>query len=394
MLLSKYIWNGFNYFDELLTIICLTICVLNILKYKKIIIIKKYNKMVYILLLILLVGLIGNYISKVQTNLIVILLDILATFKSFIIYYTFKKKFTNSEQNIKTIHSIANIFRIYILICTVFAILNHFINIGMHSGYDFGIKNFMFIFEGAGNYALPFYVISFTILIDVAMKEIITLFDIVIIIFMFFVWSASLTTRSLAYTAIFFCMYIMNKLSKKGKLKIWQILIIAVVSILIGFSTILYYFSTERNTARGALLRYSVVVFKRYFPFGAGFATYASNMAAEYYSKLYDEFGFNYIFGLAKENPVFANDSFWPEIIGQFGFIGLVLAIILLILFYRNIINLNSSKSEKLILQWIFFVFLIGSTGTKTYIHFVTTGFYIILALYENTKNKQKLLQI
>jgi len=41
------------------------------------------------------------------------------------------------------------------------------------------------------------------------------------------------------------------------------------------------------------------------------------------YSPVYEQYGLSDIRGLGPENPLYATDTFWPQILGEFGVIGL-----------------------------------------------------------------------
>ena len=75
----------------------------------------------------------------------------------------------------------------------------------------------------------------------------------------------------------------------------------------------------------------SLTIAGQLFPLGSGFATFGTYMSGEYYSPLYYEYGLNTVWGLWPSNPTFVSDSFWPAILAQFGFIGLVVLVYLLV---------------------------------------------------------------
>jgi hypothetical protein len=75
--------------------------------------------------------------------------------------------------------------------------------------------------------------------------------------------------------------------------------------------------------ARVALYVGSVEIAADRMPLGAGLGRYASWMSRVEYSPLYEEYGLSDIDGLGPENPVYATDTFWPQILGEFGVIGL-----------------------------------------------------------------------
>jgi O-antigen ligase len=83
--------------------------------------------------------------------------------------------------------------------------------------------------------------------------------------------------------------------------------------------------------ARGALYVGSVEIAADRFPLGAGLGRYASWMSRIECSPLYEEYGLDAIRGLDCENPIYTTDTFWPQILGEFGAIGLAAYIAFLV---------------------------------------------------------------
>jgi hypothetical protein len=81
--------------------------------------------------------------------------------------------------------------------------------------------------------------------------------------------------------------------------------------------------SDENPQARVALYAGSVDVATDRFPLGGGLGRYASWMSRVEYSPLYEEYGLSDIRGLRPDNPLYATDTFWPQILGEFGVVGL-----------------------------------------------------------------------
>ncbi|MFX0196260.1 MAG: O-antigen ligase family protein [Candidatus Hodarchaeota archaeon] len=75
---------------------------------------------------------------------------------------------------------------------------------------------------------------------------------------------------------------------------------------------------------RVALYVQGVEIAKDYFPLGAGLGRYASWISRVHYSPLYEKYGLSEIYGLSADNPIFLSDTFWPMILGEIGFIGLL----------------------------------------------------------------------
>lgn len=108
-------------------------------------------------------------------------------------------------------------------------------------------------------------------------------------------------------------------------------------AILIGWDRFVGYYGNP-NYARGILAMKSLDIANDYFPLGTGFGTYGTGMSMKYYSSLYFSYGMSNIHGLTPEYTNFAADVFWPAILGQLGYIGVVVfAIIMAISISRTL---------------------------------------------------------
>lgn len=86
----------------------------------------------------------------------------------------------------------------------------------------------------------------------------------------------------------------------------------------------------EDAPARIALYTVSVQIARDEFPFGAGLGRYGSWISREHYSDLYRTYGLDRVFGLSPSNPQFITDTFWPEVLGETGAVGLLAYVVFL----------------------------------------------------------------
>ena len=118
-------------------------------------------------------------------------------------------------------------------------------------------------------------------------------------------------------------------------------LVLFVMIIISAWPKIYFYFITgtenpENMFARPALYLTSLKIAKDYFPFGSGLASYASHFSAAYYSSIYHQYGLAHLHGLSEDMPSFISDSFFPQVLGQFGFAGFLFFIGGFFLVIRN----------------------------------------------------------
>jgi hypothetical protein len=83
------------------------------------------------------------------------------------------------------------------------------------------------------------------------------------------------------------------------------------------------YVNTSTPAARDILYRDSVRLADAHFPFGVGLGRYGSDIAGVHYSPIYQQLGYGHVNGL-QPGGNFLTDTFWPAIIGEAGFLGLI----------------------------------------------------------------------
>lgn len=99
--------------------------------------------------------------------------------------------------------------------------------------------------------------------------------------------------------------------------------------------------------ARNALYFKSVIIANDYFPLGAGLGRYGSWMSRVYYSPLYEKYGLSEVYGLSQTMPNFINDTFWPMILGETGWIGLILYLWIIGILFHRIYGQNKKATSK-----------------------------------------------
>lgn len=380
----------FGFFDEIVEIVLIILSGLYLsLSETR----KHISKIVVLLLILVVVGLLGNVIFKYQTSVNPIIIDVIATIKGVVYYVSFSLMFRSKEECSKIITKTYNIFKFIALIILPFCIVNQFVNIGMSHQIRYGIKGFSFVANGEGNFALIFYTILTSLVCYIAIRKRVTQRTKIEIIVIFSLLLSTLRSRMIAYAMLFILMNIMIY-GKKRKKRIEFIEIILIVGILVfaSFDTIQYYFENTK-TARYNLLYYGFVLLVRCFPIGSGFGTYGSAVAAQYYSKLYIEFGFNSIYGLAEGAAKFSNDGMWGEIFGQFGILGTIVFVAIFVLVYKKLIGQVRDKFEYFAILYVFLMLLLGSIGTKTFFHYVIAPTFMLLALLGNFMNCENIVK-
>lgn len=119
-----------------------------------------------------------------------------------------------------------------------------------------------------------------------------------------------------------------------------------------------------------------------YFPFGTGFGTFGSYASGLYYSNVYVDYEIDMIWGLTKDWPEFVNDTYYPVIMGQFGFIGLMLFFMFWGYIFRKAKRFYKSTRYEKFMAFIFMIlsfFMIESIADATMTH--NRGLFMMMFL-------------
>lgn len=343
-----------GYSDETLCIIC----ILYILYFS----FKKGIKGIDLTMLILLIvcsviTLCGNLINKLITNWFPIIVDLVCLAKIFTVFIVYKLVGERDTKK-RVISYLVPICKTTIILGSIFGILSQFVNLGMTTpNRRYGILPYYFIFENEGRYG---YIIACAFLILLLAKlpkkqeriyEVLMIFNIII------------TTKGVTYIIVI--SYIVLVIMWKKTLKLnAKTLILLILSGLAASSVQINTYLRDTESPRVTLIRYGFKTANTYFPFGSGFATYGSDMAARNYSKLYIKYGFENRYGLSTLNSTCLNDCYLGMVVGQFGYIGMIVFLVMLCLIFVPLYRIAINKRVKALTVSIFIGLLVSCIGT------------------------------
>ena len=92
------------------------------------------------------------------------------------------------------------------------------------------------------------------------------------------------------------------------------------------FGDLELYYGGDQLSARSRLTAGGAQIATEHFPLGVGFGRYASATAADYYSPEYTKLGFENIYGVGSgpEMGKYLNDTQWPALLGETGWLGTI----------------------------------------------------------------------
>lgn len=369
----------FSYVDEILAVIsAIYIC-------------RNYKYLVYeekliikLLIVFIIVGCIGTFRNRYQLGLWPIFLDMEGCTKFFLVYilgrhYTQNLSDAKKKATIKAI----NLWLIpFVIVGCVCGIINFFIDIGMSYETRMGFRTFKYIFTDSAHIGLCWYMVMMFLTANYMITP--RLYNFIIILMGLIVWTLTFKSRAVLFVILYLLLFFWIILhNKKLKLNLLSTIVVVGFSIFITFDQIeTYFLSGNEKMPRFILLNGGIETMVRFFPFGAGFGTYGTDVAVKYYSNLYYELGYDKLWGLTPEEPIYAHDSYWPAIMGEFGITGVLLLFVVFYFIYKLII-VDYSVNKYATFYGIFALItqLFASVPTSVFFQSNTVFLFLLLPL-------------
>lgn len=346
-----------SYYDEIFGICSVIYVLLNIRNRQ----FREERKICILMFFIISIGILSNVFHRITTNLIPISIDLIELCKP-IFSYLAVRIYAN-EYKYDLLEFLEKFAKISVLICFFASMIGELTSIGVTGSKFWGpLKTFVFIF---GNHVHTGYFIIGCLLIIISNVEQVKEYQ--------YFLGVSLVPLFLTGSSTIWCwiaIYVVlnNIFTVTNRIRIWHLLMVASVLLYFFYDEFAYYFISE-TAPRAVLIRYAIITAVAYFPLGAGFATYGSEMAKRYYSKLYIKYGWTNRWGLDRMRGQYLNDNFFASICGQFGFIGFCLYGLVL----KNIfVQCNASKinyrvrAGNVATVVMLMIAMIGSASVKT----------------------------
>ena len=188
---------------------------------------------------------------------------------------------------------------------------------------------------------------------------------------LFVILCSTLRSKSLGTAAVCGLAYYLVSI-RKEKLRLRTFLAFIPVLLLFGGNQIYYYFFSriQDDSARYHMLVTSVRIAGDHFPLGAGLGTFASYLSGAVYSPLYKIYGISNVWGLREGETWFVSDAFWPMILGQAGWFGLVfmlLGIRGLFIKIQMLYSVNTAFYPSALFNFLYL--LISSAAESAFVH-------------------------
>lgn len=352
VLIAFELFRSGGYFDEILGVVSILYLVFFINKIER-----RDATTIMLLLLAVVIGVVSNLISGLVHSVKSIGIDLIIETK-IILTFLMMKYFVNDNEKTAIINAFVPLAKLFTVASFICGIISQFTNIGMTTGERYGLKSFKFIFDFNHQY-FAVYVLVFGVLVcNTIMKENIRsrYFVIAIIAILF-----STKAPALIFTTVFVGLYFYFKNHKR--IEPWVIVIGAIAFVFVGWFQINEYLIND-ETPRRMFFEYGFKTANNYFPLGSGFSTFGSGEAAKNYSPLYYQYGWENKFGMSPTDTAFLNDTYWPSLLGQFGYIGLLLYVVVYFRLFKSIDNKDFSNTRRAFLYGAYLQYMVHAFGS------------------------------
>ncbi len=343
----------FSYYDEILAVSSLLSLFFS-MAMRKSRFTREMKIALCLLFAIVVIGLFGNFLSGIVSDTFFILVDILACSKFFIIYFALKSILGNTSYFVSYMARESKVLLVLMLACLV---INQFVDIGMTYEMRYGLKAFQFVFIHP-THMVTLSLACMAFIYSDASNGWKKYIGIALVLM-----AMSLRSRWVALALVIVLIIIFVK---KGSTRA-PFVVIGVGSVsafLVGQAQMSVYYGSASESARGHLMTTALSVFQNFFPLGAGFASFGSGVTKTIYSPLYYQYGLQNVYGLAPNNPSYLTDTFWPVVLAQFGFLGLIIWLLLLIMLVVDFYRLGIASGMLVLSLTMIAAILISTTAS------------------------------
>jgi len=378
---SEKLSNIINLTDELICVILVIWALIsNAFKLKML----PFEKKSMLFLLVMeIVGIVCGFYHDYQEKKW-ILVDAFTCCKFFLYYFSVRMLISDKE-NDKYLLSVNKFFRIVSIIIFMLAV-HDILFLPFFEKYDFRYFTYslQLCFGHPDSLAKFCITIIYILTFNLKYKK----NNIIYIILLAFVVIFTFRTKAIVGVFIYFLIYIYFGVIRI-KSKTPFIILGIIGGVYLGYDTFLSYYSHADYT-RTLLTTDSLKIAKKMFPLGAGFGSFASNVAAVHYSKLYERLGYLKIWGMGRDSE-FLSDTFWPIIIGETGLIGVICFSMIIYQFIKYIFNEMKIKKEFFIVALSILCYqLISSLGAPAFFHPESMSQFFLLGILIKIFNNGK----
>ncbi|WP_165005472.1 hypothetical protein [Enterococcus sp. ZJ1668] len=368
----------FGLYDELFTIAIGLLSVLVLLKSKT----KRCDyRELKLLILLQSIGLIGHLVYHLQPNK-VILGDLLSTSKFVLVFWGTLILFRHLslEVILQRSASLAKVLTI-VLFFSSFSTLIGFPRSFLSLELRMGRHPFQFVFFHPAMLAMVSMILLGILVLTSDSLQRNRLYIYLILM------PLCLTLRSKSFGIVLLFLagywYLKSgiKLKKSALFLIVAVTLMGIMLLIQTTGSFEKYYGEDSDSARQIMTEDSVELAKEAFPIGMGLGTFGTHSARVNYSPIYLMNGYRSIYGLGYVHESFLTDTFWPIILGQYGVLGLLSFLgIIVSLATRGLQLMKVNRGYALAYLVLLGHLLISSTSASSFFNSMSLGYALVMA--------------
>lgn len=267
------------------------------------------------------IGLLSNLFSGVARTPTEVVLDVLSYSKMFLVLGGVYILFEDDGDALTSFVSvIAGFSKVFIIAGFVCGVATYAGLLPLYDQVRYNLPCYAFIFGNATQYG---------ILVGVALHSVLMTDDrnqklysgIGVLTLLMTLKGSSLIIASV---------YVILRLCKVRRVRVAHVLtLVGALGIVLSFQITNYLLNDA--APRSIFIRYGIITANKFFPLGAGFGTFGSEMAARNYSPLYYTYGFEDIKAMQPELG-YLNDAYLGMLLGELGWIATALTVLFFML--------------------------------------------------------------
>lgn len=387
--LTKYIHPAFKYMDEFLAVCLVLSSLLHVSVTKETVLFSFEKQITLALLVIFLIGTVPYALGNPPNGMMAYLTDLIIFYKIFAVYFSVRILYRNWNM-VQWERTVVAWVSLIILLLACLVVLDKIFVFIPHKDIRFGFYNEELFFGHSSRYAF-FFQFAFIVLLPYLVKR-----NRLFLILVLFLGGLSLRFKYFGFLPFAF-LFMFGK-GMVNTLKYNYIRTLLVLALISGTTLFAFWGHVKQNFlsegyARAQLTRKSFQIARDHFPVGSGFGTYGSHASGKYYSKIYYTYRLNTMYGLSKNDARFVADTFWPMVLGQFGYAGLLAYCFIMLCFFRLLIEHLKTSDDELtyfnisaILLLLCLIIDSSSDSILTHNRAVMAFFYIGLVVNMNNR--------
>ena len=337
-------------------------------------------KLVYLWFVFLLIGAISTLIFDYQ-SLVYALIDAIVISSKFIFgycaVYIYAQKTTKNISN--SFEMLARLIALIFFVLTVHDMI--FTPIFEKSDFRYFTESIKLMFP----HTTYLTAASVSLLVFLGYKN--TGYKNLMYMFMItFVGCMTLRSKAIGFFAVYWALYILFVVLKNRNY-ILMLIGGGAGAVVLVWDSIARNFFSALYSPRDILMRDGIQMAIEHFPFGTGFGTFGSSVAAENYSPLYVELGYEDYYGMSSTDTQFLTDGFWPTIIAQYGFIGAIVFVLVILLFlFWSINKMKKEVNAGFAMLMILVYCLVASLAETSFFNPTSLLMFMLFAIFETEK--------